>query len=80
MILAVAMYVWWERKVLGWMHVRMGPNSVGPFGLAQTFADVFKLLLKELLVPAKSSRLLFVAGAADCAGAGVRRVGGDSVR
>jgi NADH-quinone oxidoreductase subunit H len=58
-IIAVAFYVWWERKVLGWMHVRMGPNSVGPFGLAQTFADVFKLLLKEYLVPAKSSRMLF---------------------
>ncbi len=59
-ILSVALYVWWERKVLGWMHVRMGPNSVGPAGLAQTFADVFKLLLKEVLVPEKSSRLLFV--------------------
>ena len=59
-ILAVAFYVWWERKVLGWMHVRMGPNSVGPFGLAQTFADVFKLLLKEYLVPKASSHLLFV--------------------
>jgi hypothetical protein len=59
-ILAVAMYVWWERKVLGWMHVRMGPNSIGPFGLAQTFADVFKLLLKETLIPAKSSNALFV--------------------
>ncbi|HEY2395546.1 MAG TPA: NADH-quinone oxidoreductase subunit NuoH [Rudaea sp.] len=59
-ILGVALYVWWERKVLGWMHVRMGPNSVGPFGLAQTFADVFKLLLKETLTPAKSSKALFV--------------------
>ena len=59
-ILAVAFYVWWERKVLGWMHVRMGPNSVGPAGLAQTFADVFKLLFKEVLIPEKSSRLLFV--------------------
>jgi len=59
-ILAVAFYVWWERKVLGWMHVRMGPNSVGPAGLAQTFADVFKLLLKEYLLPAKANKLLFV--------------------
>ena len=59
-ILAVAFYVWWERKVLGWMHVRIGPNSVGPAGLAQTFADVFKLLFKEYLLPAKSSKLLFV--------------------
>jgi len=59
-ILSVALYVWWERKVLGWMHVRMGPNSVGPAGLLQTFADVFKLLLKEYLLPAKSNKLLFV--------------------
>ena len=59
-ILTVALYVWWERKVLGWMHVRMGPNSVGPAGLAQTFADVFKLLLKEYLLPAHASKLLFV--------------------
>ena len=59
-ILAVALYVWWERKVLGWMHVRMGPNSVGPFGLAQTFADVFKLLFKEYLIPRKSSHMLFI--------------------
>ncbi len=59
-ILSVAFYVWWERKVLGWMHVRMGPNSIGPAGLAQTFADVFKLLLKEYLLPAKSNKLLFV--------------------
>jgi NADH-quinone oxidoreductase subunit H len=59
-IISVAIYVWWERKVLGWMHVRMGPNSVGPFGLAQTFADVFKLLFKEYLVPQKSSHMLFV--------------------
>ena len=59
-IITVAFYVWWERKVLGWMHVRIGPNSIGPAGLAQTFADVFKLLLKEYLIPAKSSKLLFV--------------------
>ena len=59
-IISVALYVWWERKVLGWMHVRMGPNSVGPAGLAQTFADVFKLLFKEYLLPAKASKLLFV--------------------
>ncbi|HEX6613182.1 MAG TPA: NADH-quinone oxidoreductase subunit H, partial [Rhodanobacteraceae bacterium] len=31
LIIAVAMYVWWERKVIGWMHVRIGPNKIGPF-------------------------------------------------
>jgi len=59
-IIAVAMYVWWERKVIGWMHVRMGPNQVGPFGLAQTFADVFKLLLKEVIYPANANKQLFL--------------------
>jgi NADH-quinone oxidoreductase subunit H len=60
LIIGVALYVWWERKVIGWMHVRMGPNKVGPFGLAQTFADVFKLLLKEVVYPANSNRTLFL--------------------
>ena len=60
LIIAVAMYVWWERKVIGWMHVRMGPNQVGPLGLAQTFADVFKLLLKEVIYPANANRGLFL--------------------
>ncbi len=60
-IISVALYVWWERKVLGWMHVRMGPNSIGPAGLAQTFADVFKLLFKEYLIPQTASKFLFVA-------------------
>lgn len=59
-IIGVALYVWWERKVIGWMHVRMGPNKVGPFGLAQTFADVFKLLLKEVVYPANANRALFL--------------------
>ena len=40
------------------MHVRMGPNQVGPAGLAQTFADVFKLLLKEVIYPTNASKLL----------------------
>jgi len=60
LIIAVAMYVYWERKVIGWMHVRMGPNQVGPLGLAQTFADVFKLLLKEVIYPTNANRGLFL--------------------
>ncbi|MDR2013024.1 MAG: NADH-quinone oxidoreductase subunit NuoH [Rhodanobacter sp.] len=59
-IIAVAMYVWWERKIIGWMHVRMGPNKVGPFGLAQTFADVFKLLFKEIVYPTSANKKLFL--------------------
>ncbi len=60
LIIGVAMYVWWERKVIGWMHVRMGPNQIGPFGLVQTFADVFKLLLKEVVYPQKANKALFL--------------------
>ncbi|HET6586501.1 MAG TPA: NADH-quinone oxidoreductase subunit NuoH [Oleiagrimonas sp.] len=58
-ILAVAFFVYWERKVIGWMHVRMGPNKVGPLGLFQTFADVFKLLLKEIILPVKANKAMF---------------------
>ncbi|MEM9531237.1 MAG: NADH-quinone oxidoreductase subunit NuoH [Pseudomonadota bacterium] len=58
--LAVAMFVYAERKVIGFMHARMGPNRVGPFGLFQTFADVFKLLMKEVILPTSANRFLFL--------------------
>ena len=58
-IIAVAMFVYWERKVIGWMHVRMGPNQIGPFGVLQAFADVFKLLFKEVLRPQAANKALF---------------------
>jgi NADH-quinone oxidoreductase subunit H len=57
---AVAYLTLWERKVIGWMHVRHGPNRTGPAGLLQPIADGVKLLLKEIVVPAKSSKALFV--------------------
>jgi NADH-quinone oxidoreductase subunit H len=59
LVITVAMYVWWERKVRGWMHVRMGPNKVGPFGLLQAFADVTKLLIKEVILPANANKVLY---------------------
>lgn len=59
LVIAVAMYVWWERKVIGWMHVRMGPNKIGPFGLLQAFADVVKLLLKEVILPTNANKALY---------------------
>ncbi|MCE5233261.1 MAG: NADH-quinone oxidoreductase subunit NuoH [Mizugakiibacter sp.] len=59
LVVTVAMYSYWERKVIGWMHVRMGPNKIGPWGLLQAFADVFKLLFKEIVVPTNADKPLF---------------------
>jgi NADH-quinone oxidoreductase subunit H len=58
--IAVAYFTYFERKVLGYMHSRRGPNRVGPLGLLQPFADVFKMLFKELIIPTNASRFLFV--------------------
>ncbi len=59
-ILTVAFTTYFERKVIGHMQGRLGPNRVGPLGLGQPFADVLKLLIKEVIVPAKSHRFLFL--------------------
>ena len=60
LMLAVAYLTLWERKVIGWIQIRIGPNRVGPFGLLQPIADGVKLLMKEIILPANASKGLFI--------------------
>ncbi|MES2152158.1 MAG: NADH-quinone oxidoreductase subunit NuoH [Pseudomonadota bacterium] len=58
----VAYLTLWERKFIGWIQIRIGPNRVGPAGLLQPIADAMKLLFKEIIVPTKSNKVLFFIG------------------
>lgn len=60
LIVVVLYLTYFERKVIGYMHVRIGPNRIGPRGLLQPFADTLKLLSKEIIVPTASNRFLFI--------------------
>jgi len=60
LLLSVAYLTYLERKVIGYIQNRIGPNRVGPFGLGQPIADVIKLLNKEIIIPSASNRFLFI--------------------
>ena len=59
-LLMVAYLTYWERKLIGWMHIRMGPNRVGYKGLLQPIADALKLMFKEVILPSQADTGLFL--------------------
>lgn len=60
LILGIAYLTFFERKVIAYIQLRVGPNMVGPFGLLQPFADAIKLLHKEIIIPLASNKFLFI--------------------
>jgi NADH-quinone oxidoreductase subunit H len=62
LMICIAYLTLWERKLIGWIQIRIGPNRVGPLGLLQPIADGLKLLMKEIISPTQAStRLFFIA-------------------
>jgi NADH-quinone oxidoreductase subunit H len=60
LLLSVAYYTYAERKIIGYMQVRIGPNRVGPRGWLQPFADLLKMMFKEVIVPSNANKVLFL--------------------
>ncbi|QQG46692.1 MAG: NADH-quinone oxidoreductase subunit NuoH [Candidatus Azosocius agrarius] len=60
LLLGVAYYTYFERKIIGYIQLRIGPNRVGIFGLLQPIADAVKLIFKEIIIPDKSNKFLFI--------------------
>jgi NADH-quinone oxidoreductase subunit H len=60
LLVAVAYLTYAERKVIGAMHMRKGPNCIGPFGLLQPFADGMKLFFKETIMPTGANKAVFL--------------------
>jgi NADH-quinone oxidoreductase subunit H len=57
-LVSVALIVWLDRRVWGFVQKRRGPNVVGPFGLFQTLADALKYIFKEIIIPASSNKII----------------------
>ena len=59
-LVSVTLIVWLDRRIWGAVQKRKGPNVVGPFGLLQTIADALKYILKEIIIPASSNKIIFI--------------------
>ena len=68
-LVTVLLFIWAERRILGFMQNRLGPNRVGPFGLLQSLADGIKCALKEDIIPSGADKIVFVLAPAISAGA-----------
>jgi len=62
LLACVAYLTFWERKMIGYMHLRIGPNRVGPKGWLQPIADALKLMFKEVIIPSQASKGLYLLG------------------
>ena len=60
LLLVVAFIIYGDRKIFAGVQMRKGPNVVGPFGLLQSFADLGKFLIKELVIPAGADKAIFL--------------------
>ena len=60
LLISCAFLIWGDRKLFAGVQMRKGPNVVGPFGLLQSFADLGKFLLKEMMIPAGADKLVFL--------------------
>ena len=59
-LVSIALVVWLDRRVWGFVQKRKGPNVVGPFGLFQTLADALKYIFKEIIIPASANKIIFI--------------------